>query len=33
MPDFANSRRKLKIAIGAMVAVDVIAMGIIFLTE
>ncbi len=30
MPDFANSRRKLKIAIGAMVAVDVIAMGILF---
>jgi len=30
MPDFANSRRKLKIAIGAMVAVDVIAVGILF---
>lgn len=30
MPDFANSRRKLKIAIGTMVAVDVIAMGILF---
>jgi Tfp pilus assembly protein PilO len=30
MPDFANSRRKLKIAIGAMVAVDLIAVGILF---
>jgi Tfp pilus assembly protein PilO len=30
MPDFASSRRKLKIAIGAMLAADVIAVGILF---
>jgi len=30
MPDFSNSRRKLKIAIGAMVVADVVAMGILF---
>jgi Tfp pilus assembly protein PilO len=30
MPDFGNSRRKLKIAIGAMLAVDVVAMGVLF---
>jgi Tfp pilus assembly protein PilO len=28
MPDLGNSRRKLKIAIGAMLAVDVIAIGV-----
>jgi Tfp pilus assembly protein PilO len=28
MPDLGNSRRKLKIAIGAMLAVDVIAVGV-----
>jgi Tfp pilus assembly protein PilO len=30
MPDFQNSRRKLKIAIGAMLAADVIAVGVLF---
>jgi hypothetical protein len=30
MPDLANSRRKLKIAIGAMLAADVIAMAVLF---
>lgn len=30
MPDFSTSRRKLKIAIGAMVAADVIAIGVLF---
>ena len=30
MPDFSASRRKLKIAIGAMVAADVIAIGVLF---
>jgi len=30
MPDFRNSRRKLKIAIGAMVAVDVVAVAVLF---
>jgi Tfp pilus assembly protein PilO len=30
MPDFSNSRRKLKIAIGAMLAADVVAMGVLF---
>lgn len=30
MPDLGNSRRKLKIAIGAMLAADVIAAGILF---
>jgi Tfp pilus assembly protein PilO len=30
MPDFSNSRRKLKIAIGAMVAADVIAVAVLF---
>jgi Tfp pilus assembly protein PilO len=30
MPDFGNSRRKLKIAIGAMLAADVVAMGVLF---
>lgn len=30
MPDFSSSRRKLKIAIGAMVAADVIAIGVLF---
>ena len=27
MPDLGNSRRKMKIAIGAMLAVDVVAIG------
>ncbi len=30
MPDLGNSRRKLKIAIGAMLAADVIAVGVLF---
>ncbi len=30
MPDLGSSRRKLKIAIGAMIAVDVIAVGVLF---
>ena len=30
MPDFANSRRKLKIAIGAMLAADVVAVAVLF---
>ena len=30
MPDLGNTRRKLKIAIGAMVVADVIAMGVLF---
>ena len=30
MPDFSQSRRKLKIAIGAMLAADVIAVGVLF---
>ena len=30
MPDLGNSRRKLKIAIGAMLAADVVAAGILF---
>jgi Tfp pilus assembly protein PilO len=30
MPDLGNSRRKLKIAIGVMLAVDVIAAGVLF---
>lgn len=30
MPDFSSSRRKLKIAIGAMLAADVIAVGVLF---
>ena len=30
MPDFRNSRRKLKIAIGAMLAADVIAVAVLF---
>ncbi len=30
MPDFGNSRRKLKIAIGAMLAVDVVAVAVLF---
>lgn len=30
MPDLQNSRRKLKIAIGAMLAADVIAVGVLF---
>ena len=30
MPDLGNSRRKLKIAIGAMLAVDVVAMAVLF---
>jgi Tfp pilus assembly protein PilO len=30
MPDLANSRRKLKIAIGAMLAADVIAVAVLF---
>ena len=30
MPDFANSRRKLKIAIGVMLAADVVAVSVLF---
>jgi Tfp pilus assembly protein PilO len=30
MPDFGNSRRKLKIAIGALLAVDVVAVAVLF---
>src|SRR5271169_4789727 len=30
MPDLRNSRRKLKIAIGAMVAIDVVAVAVLF---
>src|SRR5260370_19332297 len=30
MPDLGNSRRKLKIAIGAMLAADVVAMAVLF---
>jgi Tfp pilus assembly protein PilO len=30
MPDFANSRRKLKVAIGTMLAVDVVAVAVLF---
>jgi len=30
MPDLRNSRRKLKIAIGTMLAIDVIAVGVLF---
>ena len=30
MPDFGNSRRKLKIAIGAMLAADVVAVAVLF---
>ena len=30
MPDFAKSRRRLKIAIGAMLAADVVAVGVLF---
>ncbi len=30
MPDFSSSRRKLKIAIGTMVAADVLAIGVLF---
>src|SRR6202162_4887457 len=30
MPDFGDSRRKLKIAIGAMLAADVVAMAVLF---
>src|SRR5713226_9121199 len=30
MPDLGNSRRKLKIAIGAMIVADVIAVGVLF---
>src|SRR5271154_7420452 len=30
MPDLRNARRKLKIAIGAMLAADVIAIGVLF---
>ena len=30
MPDLGNSRRKLKIAIGTMIVVDVIAVGVLF---
>jgi hypothetical protein len=30
MPDLGNSRRKLKIAIGAMLAADIVAVGILF---
>jgi hypothetical protein len=30
MPDFSNSRRKLKIAIGAMLAADVVAVAVLF---
>src|ERR1700686_1304981 len=30
MPDFGNSRRKLKIAIGAMLAADVVAAAVLF---
>src|SRR3981081_509073 len=30
MPDFENSRRKLKIAIGAMLAADVVAVAVLF---
>ncbi len=30
MPDFANSRRKLKVAIGTMLAADVVAVAVLF---
>jgi Tfp pilus assembly protein PilO len=30
MPDFAKSRRKLKIAIGAMLVADIVAVGVLF---
>src|SRR5258708_38648410 len=30
MPDFGNSRRKLKVAIGVMLAVDVVAVAVLF---
>jgi len=30
MPDLGNSRRKLKIAIGAMLAADIVAVAVLF---